>query len=77
MDFGAVVVDWIFGQESDLVLVEQLDLPAGGLELLEGVLAAEVLANEDLEAVLDLGLLGGRDVAADPRSADQHHEGHF
>ena len=57
--------------------MEQLYLPAGGLKLLKRVLAAEVLANEDLEAVLDLGLLRGRDVAADSWSADQDHESHF
>ena len=57
--------------------MQELDLPAGSLKLLKRVLAAEVLANEDLEAVLDLGLLGGRDVAADPWSADQDHERHF
>ena len=57
--------------------MEQLYLPAGSLELLKRVLAAEVLADKDLEAVLDLGLLRSRDIAADPWSTDQDHEGHF
>ena len=57
--------------------MQELDLPAGSLKLLKRVLAAEVLANEYFEAVLDLGLLGSRNIAANPWSTDQDHKGHF
>ena len=57
--------------------MKKLDLPASSLKLLKRVLAAEVLANEYFEAVLDLGLLGSCNIAANSRSTDQDHEGHF
>ena len=41
------------------------------------MLAAEELPDEDLEAVLDLGLLSDGDIASNARSADQDHECHF
>lgn len=42
----------------------------GTPQLLERMLAAEVLANEKFEAIFDFALLGDCDVAADARSAD-------
>jgi hypothetical protein len=58
LHLSAVIIGRILGQEGDLLLREQLDLLAGGFELFEGVVTAEVLSDEELKAVLDFALLG-------------------
>ena len=70
LNLSTVIIYRILGQEGDLFLREQLDLLACGFELFEGVVAAEVLSDEELEAVLDLALLSQGDAATDARSAD-------
>jgi len=54
-----------------------LNLLAGGLQLLKLVLAAEEVTDEELKAVLDLGLFSDGDVATDARPADQDYKSHL
>lgn len=74
MDLGAVIINRFLAEEGDFFLGQKLNLLAGTPQLLEGVLATEVLANEKFEALLDFALFGDRNAATDARSADQDHE---
>ena len=73
-NFGAIIVSGVLREQSDLLFGEQTNLFASSLELFEGMVTAEELADEELKAVLDLRLLGHRDAAADSRAANQDHE---